>query len=110
MTAASLARGGFWMFGSILLGLVAAVVASIPPALNQGFRGISWSAPIPVLGVAAAAMLIQHFILDRRSGYRGYDGLADIFVDVHTPGAADSALRWSLRGLVSLLLAVFGGS
>jgi CIC family chloride channel protein len=98
------------MLGSILLGLVAAVVASIPPALHEGFRGIAWSAPIPVLGVAAAAMLIQHFILDRRSGYRGYDGLADLFVDVHTPGASDSTLRWTLRGFVSLLLSVFGGS
>ena len=97
------------MLGPILLGLVAAVFASIPPAINQAFRAFSWSSPVPVLGVAAVAMLIQHFVLDRRPGYRGYDGLADLFVDIHTPGTGDSPVRWALRGFVSLLLAVFGG-
>jgi H+/Cl- antiporter ClcA len=98
------------MLGPILLGFVAAVFASIPPALNQAFRAIPWYSPLPILGIVAVAMLIQHFVFDRGPGYRGYDGLADLFVDIHVPNAGNSPLRWGFRGFISLLLATFGGA
>src|SRR5579885_2249762 len=94
----------------ILLGVVAAIFAAIPPALSQAFRAFPWSSPFLVLAVALVATLIQHFVLDARPGPREYDGLADLYVDIHRPSAGNSPVSWALRGIVSLLLAVAGGS
>jgi H+/Cl- antiporter ClcA len=98
------------MVAPILLGLVAAVFASIPSALNLLFRNFPWAAPLPVLALTAVAVILQKFVLDRGPGYRGYDGLADLFVDVHTPGVGNFPGRWAARGLISMLLATFGGA
>src|SRR5579864_7988275 len=97
----------------IVLGVVAAVFASLPTALNQAFRGFAWQSPFAILAIAAVAMLIQHFVLERmeeKPGQNQYDGLADLYVDIHNPTEGNSPLRWGFRGIVSLLLAIFGGS
>jgi CIC family chloride channel protein len=96
--------------GPVLIGLIAACVVTLPATLRALLPGIDWAAPILLLGVAAAAMVIQRFVLDRRPGHRGYDGLADLFVHIHQPAAPDSAARWSLRGMISFLLTLFGGT
>lgn len=95
------------MTSAVLAGLLAALVVSIP-AFLRGLFPLSAS-PVLVLGVACLAMFSQRFILDRRSGPRAYDGLADLFIHIHSPSSPDSALRWLLRGAVSMLLAACGG-
>ena len=98
------------MTAPIFAGVLAAVVASVPP-LVQGLGSDEYlRSPALVLGIACIAMVIQRFVIDRRSGPRAYDGLADLFIHIHSPASPDSSLRWVLRGFISLLLSVFGGA
>ena len=60
------------MIGAVAAGLLAAVVVNLPPWI-QALLGRMFS-PMMVPGVAALAMVLQRFVLDRRSGGRGYDG------------------------------------
>ena len=102
------------MLGPILLGIVAAAFATLPFEvvflLESRFQGFSAASPIFILGVTGVAMLLQRFLLDRRAGARAYDGVADLFIHIHSVANPDSALRWLVRGINSLLLAVFGGT
>jgi CIC family chloride channel protein len=98
------------MLGPVTIGLLAAVIVTVPRALQAWLPQISWSSPIFLLGIAAIAMMVQRFVIDRKPGPRSYDGLADLFIHVHSPASPDSPLRWSLRGLISLLLNLFGGA
>ncbi|MGZ3709326.1 MAG: chloride channel protein, partial [Bdellovibrionota bacterium] len=71
---------------------------------------LAWVMSLLVLGIGALGMMLQRFILDRRPGSRAYDGLADLFIHIHSPSAPDSPLRWALRGTISFALAFFGGA
>lgn len=100
-------------YSAILLGIVAALAAVIPRVLYKYLGDGTWlsvSSPIFLLGIASAAMLLQRFVLDRRPGNRSFDGLADLFRHVHFSSRPDPALRWSVRGAISMLLAFFGAS
>ena len=90
----------------LLIGLVAAGVVASESMLQKWYL---LSSPIFILGVAVVAMMIQKFLLDRRPGSRNYDGLADLMIHIHSPASPDSPLRWFARGVISFLLAVFGG-
>jgi CIC family chloride channel protein len=94
--------------GAIQIGLLAAIVASVPAWIRSRIP-FGWSSPVLVLGVAVVAVLLQRYFVDRRPGYRGYDGVADLLVHVHAPSESDPASRWFVRGAISFLLTLFGG-
>jgi CIC family chloride channel protein len=95
---------------SVLAGIAAAVFVSIPQIAQTLFPQMPWNAPILILGVAGLAMVIQRFVVDTSSGNPDYKGLADVFVHIHAAGSMQSARKWALRGLNSLLLCLFGGT
>src|SRR4051812_29814521 len=96
------------MLEPVLIGLVAATLTVLPSHIRAFFPGFTWQSPLMVLGVAAAAMLLQRFVIYRRPGNRNYDGVSDLMIHIHSPGDPDSATRWGVRGLISLLLSLFG--
>src|SRR5580658_9573282 len=104
------------MIGEISVGLIAALLVLAPQliqALIQTKFGPEWvlvlRAPVLILGVSVIAVLLQRFLLDRREGSRNYDGLADMMIHIHQPTTPDSAARWTVRGMISFLLQLFGG-
>ena len=106
------------MIASILTGLFAAIVVAFPqilrnsssPHLSSFSSHLGWNAPIFILGVTALAMVLQRFFIDRKPGNRIYDGLADLFIHIHSLSSPDSASRWGMRGFLSFLLNLFGGT
>jgi len=98
------------MIGSILIGLTAAMSVGLTRVIWTRFPEVNWVAPVFLLGIAVVAMLIQRYAIDRRPGYQGYDGLADVFIHIHSLSSPDSASRWGWRGLISTLLSLFGGT
>ena len=102
------------MIGPIIIGFLAAAIVALPARfggfLESSFPGFVLAAPVFVLAVTGIAMLLQRFVLDQRPGTRSYDGLADLFIHIHSIAKPDSALRWAIRGLNSLLLSFFGGT
>jgi CIC family chloride channel protein len=100
------------MTGSILIGLLAAVLA-LGPQLVQKFVGPSvlpWlQSPSMLLGVAFVAVLLQRFVLNRKDGAATYDGFSDLMIHIHSPATPDSPLRWTVHGIVSFLFALCGG-
>ena len=98
------------MISSILIGLVAAFVAAIPVGLHFYFKSAAWFSPIWILGVTGLALVWQRFLLDQKPGPRVYDGLADLFIHIHSSSSPDSAFRWMIRGCISFLLALTGTS
>jgi len=98
------------MLASAWLGLISAAVVVAPRLLQTQAPLLNWHAPVLILGVTSFAVAIQRFVLDRRTGSRAYDGLADLFIHIHTPSQLDSPGRWGLRGVISWLLNLFGGS
>jgi H+/Cl- antiporter ClcA len=96
------------MIGAVGTGLLAAFVVTLPYWIQSWAPDLS--SPVFVLGVASVAMVIQRFVVDRRSGSRTYDGMADLFIHIHSPSSPDSALRWAMRGVTSLLLSICGGT
>lgn len=95
------------MFASIATGLLAAVFVTLPPWIQGLLPDVFL--PILVPGVAVSAMVLQRFVLDRSNGNGSYDGLADLFIHIHSPSSPDTPLRWAIRGFNSLLLAICGG-
>ncbi|HAR42470.1 MAG TPA: hypothetical protein DCS07_07535 [Bdellovibrionales bacterium] len=102
------------MLSPIFLGLIAAAAVAIPIQLGvfieAHFHSLLLSAPVFLLAATGIAMLMQRFVLDRTRGSRGFDGLPDIFIHIHSSANPDSALRWVARGLNSFLLTFFGGT
>jgi H+/Cl- antiporter ClcA/CBS domain-containing protein len=108
------------MAGSILIGLLAAVIALLPQIIEKlalksqvAFLGPSFlvwlGAPSMILAVTAVAILLQRFYLQQKDGSPTYDGLADLVIHVHSPEIRDTPARWTAHGLVSLLFALCGG-
>jgi len=102
------------MISPILLGLIAAFAIVLPlelgTFLEARFPSVTLTAPLFLLAVTGIAMLMQRFVLDKTRGARGFDGLPDIFIHIHSSANPDSALRWAARGFNSLLLSLFGGT
>ena len=95
------------MIGAITAGIFAAFLVTIPPWIQGQLPEVF--SPMLIPGVAVFAMVLQKFVLDRRSGYRAYDGMADLFIHIHAPSSPDTALKWAVRGFNSLLLSICGG-
>ena len=106
------------MIASVLTGLFAALIVAFPQILRNSSSPVfahfsatfGWNAPIFILGVTAVAMVMQRFFIDRKPGNRIYDGLADLFIHIHSLSSPDSAGRWGMRGFLSFLLNLFGGT
>ncbi len=95
------------MLVALFAGILAALVAVVPYQLHA--RAPFVSSPVFLLAIVGFAIVFQRFVLDRRSASRTYDGLADLFIHVHSPSNPDSPLRWAARGLISALLAACCG-
>ena len=95
------------MIAPVIVGVLAAFLVTLPPWFQGQLPGVFL--PIMVPGVAALAVMLQRFVLDHSQGSRTYDGVADLIIHIHSPSNPDTALRWAVRGLNSLLLAVCGG-
>ncbi len=97
----------------MVVGLLAALVVSAPQLLtsfaHRWLPSLSFTAPIFVLVVTFVAAALRRVAVERGASAREYHGLADLLVHVHSPGTPEPG-RWTLRGLVSFLLALFGGS
>ncbi|MCM2323889.1 MAG: chloride channel protein [Oligoflexia bacterium] len=97
----------------LFAGLVASAVVALPRIVeSRGWLYFPDSPVLPFLVVAVMvliAVLVQRFVIERHAGPRVYQGLADLFFHIHTPSSPDSWVRWAARGLVSLVLAAFGG-
>jgi H+/Cl- antiporter ClcA len=91
------------------IGFLAAAWVGVQPWIHTLFSGFPLSSPIFILGIGALAMLLQRYVLDPRPGSGAYDGLADLFIHIHSPAIPDPPMRWGLRGMISFLLSFFGG-
>lgn len=65
--------------------------------------------PLALLAIAAVAALFQKYTIDRFPTHRTYEGLPDLFAQIHSPSLTDLPWRWALRGFLSFLFAAFGG-
>lgn len=92
------------MLDSILVGVVAALIV----AAQRAFPQSAVFSPHYVVALAAAAVLLQRLYIEKRPGSRAYDGMAEVFVHIHSPATPDTAGRWTVRGLVSFFLTVIG--
>jgi H+/Cl- antiporter ClcA len=100
------------MLGEITVGLIAGALVFLPELILKHIPHAGmmlFQAPMLILGVSVIAVLLQRFLLDRREGSRNYDGLADLMIHIHSPATPDSSARWSVRGVISLLLNLCGG-
>jgi CIC family chloride channel protein len=98
------------MLSPILTGIIAAVAVFLPRYFFSKVFELSWSYPILILGVGAAAMILQKYVIERREGSPIYGGIADLIFHIHTPSSHDSSIRWVTRGFTSFLLTCFGSA
>lgn len=96
------------MIGSILTGLLTAVIVFLPRYLYLRFSGLAWSSPVLILGVGAVAILLQKYFMDRRAWRSNYSGLSDLLLHVHSSLGSNSVFNWVIQGVVSFLLTCFG--
>lgn len=94
---------------AIAIGILAAIGAVLLDVLHRVHLPVSWSSPLGAIGVTAAAVLLQRWVLDRRAVSQPYDGVADLLLHVHKPSESDASLRLGVRSLISALLFLFGG-
>lgn len=97
------------MTAAVLTGIITAFVVVMPQYLHVSFPEFFWGSPIFILGVGLIAISFQRFSSTYLSEGPRYDGLADLFVHIHSPSVSDSFVTWTLRGILSFLLVVFGG-
>lgn len=102
------------MLNPILLGLLAAVVSIF---IQAGASVVLFSKAWVFLVLGGGVGLFYLWALGALGALthheskinKPYDGLADLFIQIHSPEDPDSTLRWALHGLVSMCLALFGG-
>jgi H+/Cl- antiporter ClcA len=93
---------------SILIGIICAVIVSIPQFILRRF---DLDAPILILALVGVSAFAQKIYFTRYpTTSRIYDGIADFFIHIHARYAQDSVVRWIWRGLISFGLTLFGGS
>ncbi len=92
---------------SLLIGLLCAVIASLPGMLQSR---IDLERPLLLLGLGFLAALVQALYFRKfPSRTRAYDGMADLFIFIHSRTPEDTWPRWLYRSIASLGLALFGG-
>jgi CIC family chloride channel protein len=91
---------------AIAIGLISAVFASLP-GLIQSKIELERPLFLLVLGILATVTQTLYF---RKfpARTRAYDGMADLFIFVHSRLPEDTWLRWFYRGFASLLMSLFG--
>lgn len=97
------------MLKSVLTGFIAAVIVFLPRYIFVNFPQLDWSSPVFILAIGAIAVFFRKFLLNSRAGGTNYNGVADLYMHIHTPFKEDSPLRWLLHGIISFLLVLFGG-
>jgi CIC family chloride channel protein len=104
------------MLVSILIGLVAAGVASAPQLFARWVQnfwdiemGLGLRSPLLIIAIALVAVLLQKFLKERKDGSITYCGFSDMMIHIYSPATPDSPARWTVHGIISLLFAVFGG-
>jgi len=91
---------------AIAIGLVCAVFASLPGLIQSR---IELERPLFILGLGILATLVQTLYFRKfPARTRAYDGMADLFIFIHSRLPEDTWLRWFYRGCASLLLHLFG--
>jgi CIC family chloride channel protein len=97
------------MFGSILIGLLAAAIASLPLMVTKWVPNLDLQSPLLIVGVALIAIVLQQFLHRRKDGANSYCGFSDMLIHIHSPATPDSPMRWMVHGVISLLFSLFGG-
>jgi CIC family chloride channel protein len=91
---------------SIIIGLICAVVASLPGMVQER---VDLERPLFLLGLGIFAAIVQWFYFRQfPARARAYDGMADLFIFIHSRLPEDTWLRWFYRFAASLLLHLFG--
>lgn len=99
---------------SLIIGFFAAVIVAVPRWLWSHSPGFLWTSVYSLLGILAVAITIQRMIFDAEPSdegdrrEKGYRGLADFLLHIHTPPSSDADERWSWRGFLSFLLCLLG--
>ncbi len=91
---------------AIFIGLISAVFASIPGLIQNH---IELERPLYLLGLGLFAATAQAAYFRKfPARTRAYDGIADLFIFIHSRLPEESWLRWFYRSALSLLLNLFG--
>ena len=91
---------------AIAIGLICSVFASVPGLIQSH---IELERPLFVLGLGIFASLTQYLYFRRfPERTRAYDGVADLFIFIHSRLPEDTWVRWFYRAGASLLLHLFG--
>ena len=91
---------------AVAIGLICAVFASLPGIVQSRFE---LERPLLVLGLGILAAIVQSLYFRKfPSRTRAYDGMADLFIFIHSRLPDDTWLRWLYRACMSLLLHLFG--
>lgn len=91
---------------AVLIGLICACVASIPGLIQSK---VDLERPLLLLALGFGTAFVRALYFRKfpaRSG--AYDGMADLFIFIHSRLPDDTWLRWCYRAFNSLLLALFG--
>lgn len=92
---------------SVVIGLICACLASVPGIIQER---IDLERPLFLLGLGLFAAIVQALYFRKlRERTRAYDGMADLFIFIHSRLPEDSWVRWFYRATSSLLLSLFGG-
>jgi H+/Cl- antiporter ClcA len=101
------------MPGAILTGFLAALIVFFPRYFYLKFPNAAWTPHFVILSVLIVGMLaalMQKYRLKRREESSDYDGLPDLFIQIHAPFKPDSPLRWAVKGWISFCLSFVGSS
>lgn len=91
---------------AILVGLISAVVASLPGLIQQR---IDLERPLYLLGIGIFAMIVQAIYFRKfPARTRAYDGMADLFIFIHSRMPEDTWVRWFYRAGATFFLSLFG--
>lgn len=91
---------------AILIGLICAVVASIPGLIQAQ---VDLERPLFLLGLGFFAAFVRAMYFRKfPTRTRAYDGMADLFIFIHSRLPEDTWVRWLSRSAYSLLLTLFG--
>lgn len=92
---------------AIAIGLICAVFASLPGLIQSR---IELERPLFVLGLGVFASIVSTLYFRKfPARTRAYDGMADLFIFIHSRLPEDTWVRWFYRAGASLLLHLFGG-
>jgi CIC family chloride channel protein len=91
---------------AIAIGLICAVFSSVPALIQSR---VELERPLFILGLAVLATILQTLYFRKfPARTRAYDGMADLFIFIHSRLTEDTWLRWFYRAGTSLLLVLFG--